>query len=234
MKSSFRLIRIFEIDIEMHITFLLLFLILAVFAGFKGVILIASVFFCVTVHELSHSLVARYYGVHVGKITLMPIGGVAMMSELPKEPYQELAISLAGPLSNIIMAVSLYMPLDALLWNRSLVSTFSTIMSGTGIVGLTGFLAYIFWMNLILAGFNMIPAFPMDGGRVLRSILSFNMDFKKATDIAVRVGHIFALVFAYIGLVYGHIILLFIAVFVYNSATREKKIVEMLSGMGRV
>jgi Zn-dependent protease len=103
MRGSFRLTRVFGINIDIHFTFFLLLLIFFILLGPRGLILILGVFFFVTIHELSHSLVAIHYGVKVKRITLLPIGGVASMSEIPSKPMQELLISVAGPLSNVLV-----------------------------------------------------------------------------------------------------------------------------------
>ncbi|MGB3058029.1 MAG: site-2 protease family protein [Candidatus Omnitrophota bacterium] len=221
MRGSFRLARIFGIYIDIHFTFFLLLLLFFILLGPRGLILILGVFFFVTVHELSHSLVALRFGIKVTKITLLPIGGVASMAEMPTKPYQELLISLAGPLSNLAVVVIFYFPLYFFLGEETLMYPLRVITGQAPFSGNFNILAHIYWINLILAVFNMIPAFPMDGGRVLRSILSYRMGFKAATGVAVRLGHIFALLFGYIGIVHGHIFLLLIAVFIYMAASSE-------------
>ncbi|MGD2279554.1 MAG: site-2 protease family protein [Candidatus Omnitrophota bacterium] len=221
MRGSFRLTRIFGINIDIHFTFFLLLLIFFILLGPRGLILILGVFFFVTIHELSHSLVAIHYGVKVKRITLLPIGGVASMSEIPSKPAQELLISVAGPLSNVLVAIIFYFPLKLLLGQEALMYPFLVITGQAPFSGNFNVLAHIYWINLILAVFNMLPAFPMDGGRVLRAILSYRMSYREATGVAVRLGHIFALLFGYIGLVHGHIFLLIIAVFIYMAASSE-------------
>lgn len=221
MRGSFRLTRIFGININIHFTFFLLLLLFFILLGPRGLILILGVFFFVTVHELCHSLVALHFGIKVKKITLLPIGGVASMSEIPTKPYQELLISLAGPMSNVLVVIVFYFPLLLLLGKETLMYPFLVITGQAPFAGNFNILAHIYWINLILAVFNMLPAFPMDGGRVLRAILSYRMSYKAATGVAVRLGHIFALLFGYIGLVHGHIFLLIIAIFIYMAASSE-------------
>ena len=221
MRGTFRLARIFGIDIDIHVTFFLLLGFFFLILGPKGLVLILGVFFFVTVHELCHSLAAAHFGIRVKRITLLPIGGVASMPEVPKKPYQELVISLAGPVSNLLIVIVFYYPLKAILGQQALMYPLQVITGQAEYSGQFNVLAHVYWINLVLAVFNMIPAFPMDGGRVLRSLLSYRVGFKKATAIAVRFGHIFALLFAYLGIVYGHIFLLIIAVFIYMAASSE-------------
>ncbi|MFH1395699.1 MAG: site-2 protease family protein, partial [Candidatus Omnitrophota bacterium] len=221
MKGTFRLTKVLGIDIDIHITFFLLLGFFFLFFGIKGLVLIVGIFFFVTVHELCHSVVAAKFGIKVKRITLLPIGGVASMPEIPAKPYQELLISLAGPLSNILIVVVFYYPLYILLGEETLLYPLKVLTGQAKYAGQFNVIAHIYWINLVLAVFNMIPAFPMDGGRILRAVLSYSMDRRKATRIAVKLGHIFALIFAYFGIVYGNIFLLLIAVFVYMAATSE-------------
>ncbi len=221
MRGTFRLTRVMGIDIDIHITFFLLLGFFFLLLGFNGLVLILGVFFFVTLHELCHSAVAAHFGIKVKHITLLPIGGVASMEEVPTKPYQELLISLAGPLSNVLILIIFYYPLIAILGKETLMYPFLVITGQIKYTGQFNVLAHIYWINLVLAVFNMLPAFPMDGGRVLRALLSYRMGRKEATDAAVRLGHIFALLFAYLGIVYGHIFLLIIAVFIYMAASSE-------------
>ena len=118
--GSFRVARVFGIDIDIHLTFFLLLAFFFVAMGLNGLILIIGVFFFVTLHELAHSLVALYFGIKVKRITLLPVGGIATMSEIPKKPYQELLISAAGPLSNLLVVVVFYYPLYMILGGEKL------------------------------------------------------------------------------------------------------------------
>lgn len=221
MKGSFKLAKVMGIDIDIHFTFFLLLAFFALILGGRGLVLILGIFFFVTIHELCHSLAAAYFGIKVKRITLLPIGGVASMEEIPKKPHQELIISLAGPLSNLAIVVIFYYPLYLLLGKETLMYPFMVITGQAEYAGNFNLIAHIYWINLVLAVFNILPAFPMDGGRALRALLSSKMGFKKATQVAVRLGHIFALLFGYIGLVNGHIFLLIIAVFIYMAASSE-------------
>lgn len=221
MRGTFRFANVLGINIEIHVTFFLLLGFFFLLFGFKGLVLISGVFFFVLVHELCHSLVALRFGIKVKRITLLPIGGIASMSEMPAKPYQELFISLAGPASNIFVVIIFYYPLLFLVGRETLMYPLLVMIGQAKYAGAFNVLAHIYWINLVLAVFNMIPAFPMDGGRVLRSLLSYRMSYKEATAVAVRLGHIFALVFAYLGIVHGHIFLIVIAVFIYMAASGE-------------
>jgi Zn-dependent protease/CBS domain-containing protein len=221
MRGTFRLARVFGINIDIHITFLLLLGFFYLVLGLNGLVLILGVFFFVTVHELCHSLAALYFGIRVRKITLLPIGGIASMPKIPKKPHQELVISLAGPLSNLVVVAVFYYPLMMLLGRDSLMYPFKVLTGQAEYTGGFNVLAHIYWINLVLAFFNLLPAFPMDGGRVLRALLSIRMSYRDATRIAVRAGHIFALLFGYLGIVHGHIFLVIVAVFIYMAASGE-------------
>ncbi len=213
MKGSIRLFKVADISINIHITFiLLLFLFLSM--GFRWFFLIVAIFCFVTLHELSHSLVAKKFGIKVNEITLLPIGGIASMSKMPDKPHQEFLIALAGPMLNIAVVVIFFLPMYYILGPEILFHPLSV-----GTLPLT--FAHIYWINLILAVFNLIPAFPMDGGRILRALLAQRMGYRRATRIAVNFGHIFAFIFGYFGLIQGHIILIIIAIFIYMAASSE-------------
>ncbi len=221
MKGSIRLFDIFGISIRIHFTFLLLPIIFGHFYGLRGVFLILFVFCCVTLHELCHSLQARHFGVKVDQIVLLPIGGVAAMGSIPEEPSEELKISLAGPLFNITFALVLFLPAYFLLGPQNLFHP--------GIETWPKTFAYAFWINPILAAFNLLPAFPMDGGRILRSFLARKMDYGKATRIAVAFGHTFAVLFGFVGLLSNppNLILIIIAFFIFMVASQEGMQVDL-------
>ena len=222
MKGSIKLFEIFGIAIKIHITFLLLPLFFLVVGGFKSMVLVLIVFVCVALHELTHSFVAKKFGITVQDITLLPIGGVASMKKMPQSPKQEFLISIAGPMFNIVLAALLFFVFYHASWmpNRIL----SNPTSGNTWLHT---IAWVPWINMTLAIFNLLPAFPMDGGRILRSLLATRMDYRRATKIAVNVGHIFAIIFGYIGLVHGRIILLVIAIFIYMAASAEESHVNI-------
>jgi Zn-dependent protease len=187
------------------------------YEGWTGVVLVLIIFACVTFHELVHSVVAKRFGIEVRDITLLPIGGVASMTKMPESPAQEFLISVSGPISNIFLAALLFfifyhapwMPREALLHP----------LAGQG---LTYTVAWLPWANIMLALFNMLPAFPMDGGRILRAILALKMDYVKATKVAVSIGHLFAILFGFYGLMTGGPILILIAIFIYIAASSEE------------
>lgn len=214
MRGSIRLCTVFGININIHVSFFLL-LLLVLPGGIRWAVLVGSVFALVTAHELCHSLVAKVFGVHVKEITLLPIGGLASMSRMPDKPLHELAISVAGPLFNIIMLAVFFYPVRAVVGDEVLFHGFSTATWPHTI-------AYIYWINLVLAGFNMLPAFPMDGGRVLRSILAIKLGNLRATRIAAWIGRLFAVLFAASGLINLNVVLIAVGVFIYISASAEE------------
>ncbi|MDP3789787.1 MAG: site-2 protease family protein [Candidatus Omnitrophota bacterium] len=217
MKGSIKLFEIFGISINIHITFLLLPVLFFFMSGLSGVLLVLIVFACVTFHELTHSLVAKKFGIAVKDITLLPIGGVASMSKMPDNPRQEFLISVAGPISNIFLAAVLFGILYCMPWMPKEVLLHP--LSGED---LRYTIASLWFINIMLAVFNMLPAFPMDGGRVLRAILALKMSYMKATRIAVGIGHIFAVFFGFWGLMTGNIVLILIALFIYIAASSEE------------
>lgn len=214
MRGSVRLFRVFGIDVNIHVTFLFLIL-LVMPGGIKKIVLVLTIFCFVTMHELAHSLVARRFGIKVRAITLLPIGGVASMAKMPDKPIQELAVSLAGPLSNLAVIAVFFYPLKSVLGPQVMFHALSTETWPLTF-------AYMYWINLILAGFNLLPAFPMDGGRVLRALLATRFGMRKATRIAVAFGHAFAILFAYFGLTRFNIVLIVVAIFIYMAASGEE------------
>jgi len=223
MRGSIKLFTVRGISVNIHVTFFCCFFLFS-YNGIKGIFLILGVFCFVTLHELCHSFVAQRFGITVKEITLLPIGGIASMAKIPKKPSEEFYISIAGPLLNIAVVLIFYFPLYFLVGPEKLHSFFSI---GPSLSTWGHVLVYVYWINLVLAVFNLIPAFPMDGGRILRSILANYMGYKKATRIAVNFGHIFALLFGYWGFIHGNIILVFIAVFIYISASGEEVQVDV-------
>lgn len=233
MKWSFKLARIYGIDVRIHWTFAILLLWLAmgnllggqgVVAAAKSITFVLAIFLCVVLHEFGHALVARRFGVKTVDITLLPIGGVARMERMPQEPRQELLIAIAGPLVNVAIAVVLFL---AILLANGLESLAGLELKGGNV------LALMLLVNIAIVVFNMIPAFPMDGGRVLRALLAQNMDYVRATEMAANIGQIFAIVFGIFGLFYNWF-LIFIALFVYLGAHAESRSVltrAMLEGV---
>jgi Zn-dependent protease/CBS domain-containing protein len=214
MKYSLKIFTVFGIPVELHISFLLLMLfiyLVAILNIFPGInlltaVLITLIFVTVVIHELSHSYMAKRYGIKIERIVLLPIGGLSEMEEIPKDPDQELRIALVGPVSNLIIALACYIVL--MIYGNSL----STDISG--------FLYYFFIVNLILGLFNLLPAFPMDGGRILRAFLAERMSFVKATKLAATIGKQFAIIMAVLGF-FTNFLLIIVAIFVYMGADAE-------------
>ncbi|HET9453363.1 MAG TPA: site-2 protease family protein [Gemmatimonadaceae bacterium] len=228
MKWSWRLGTIAGIALYVHATFLLLLAWVAVSEfqttrsaadTLNGVLFVLAVFATVVLHELGHALAARRYGIHTRDITLLPIGGVARLERMPRDPRQELVVALAGPAVNVAIAAVLYLALRAtggiptFLDNASLSDGFLE----------RGFAVRLLAVNIWLVLFNLIPAFPMDGGRVLRALLAMRTrDHERATETAARVGRFFALVFGVVGMfVVGNPLLVIIALFVWLGAAAE-------------
>jgi len=220
MRGAVKLFNLFGIPVYIHMTFLLLPVLFYINSGLKGVFVVLFVFSCVTLHELCHSLTARRFGIQVRGITLYPIGGVASITAYPQKPGQEFLIALAGPMFNVVFALLLFYPLYRILGPAALFKPSFTTWPRT--------IAYAFWINPSLALFNLLPAFPMDGGRILRAFLAKRVGFRKATRIAVGIGHFFALLFGFIGIMYGHFMLIIIAVFIYMAASSEEFQMELM------
>ena len=226
MKWAARLGTFAGIDVYVHATFLLLILYFGLIfwaetgtlAGvLGGILLILTLFVCVLLHEFGHALTARRYGIRTKHITLLPIGGLAMLESMPKEPRQEVIVALAGPAVNIAIAAVLFL-LIQVAGRPGAIFDFDIIQGG--------FLANVLAANLILAIFNMIPAFPMDGGRVLRALLSMRMDRVRATRVAAAIGQSVAIGFGFLGLM-GNPILVLIAVFIWIGAAAEASATEV-------
>ncbi len=225
MKSVYQLGTLARIGIYVHWTTVVMFAGLFFYylwlgaspgAALAGVALVACIFGCVILHELGHALMARRYGIPTLDITMYPIGGVARLERIPREPGQELWIALAGPAVNLGLA--------ALLFAFNMVAGLSVSIR-TLIPPDTSFLGMLMWVNLILAGFNMLPAFPMDGGRVLRSWLASHLSYRRATQIAAVVGQGMAVLFGLYGLFNFNPVLLFIALFIFFGARQEAQMV---------
>ena len=178
---------------------------------------VLSIFGCVTLHELGHSLTAQRYHIKTRDITLLPIGGVASLESIPEKPKEELLVALAGPLVNVVIALVL---LPFVHWPDT-----ADALQELSKVGGSNFLLSLLSVNLTLAVFNMIPAFPMDGGRVLRALLSYKMSRVKATRIAAGIGQALAVGFVILGF-YGNPFLVFIGIFIFLGAQSESNYVK--------
>lgn len=230
MKWSWKIGTLASIDLRIHVTFLLLLAWVAIshwtagksaVAALNGVVFILALFACVVLHELGHALAARRYGIPTRDITLLPIGGVARLERMPEEPRQELWVALAGPAVNVALAAVLAVWLS--------VTRGWTPLSELSMTG--GSLAErLLVANVWLVLFNLIPAFPMDGGRVLRALLASRMEYVKATQIAAGVGQALAFVFGFIGL-FSNPMLLFIALFVWIGASQEANATGMKAAL---
>jgi Zn-dependent protease len=233
MRWSWKLGEYAGIAVYVHATFLLLVGWIALLhwlqvgtlqAVVSGVVFILILFGCVLLHEFGHALAARRYGIRTRDITLLPIGGVARLERMPDRPVEELWVALAGPAVNVMLFAALYLfmqaraslfpmePFDAVrgsIWSRLMI------------------------VNLFLAAFNLLPAFPMDGGRVLRALLAMRMDYVQATNIAAALGQGMAFLFGFLGLLFNPF-LLFIAFFVWIGATQEASMVQIKSALGGI
>lgn len=230
MRWSWQIAKVAGIPVRVHATFALFIIWIfgASLAGgqdlaraAQGAGTILAIFACVVLHEFGHALTARRYGVKTRDITLLPIGGVARLERIPEKPSQEIAIALAGPAVNVVIAAAL----------APIVLPAISVLSPAMVPGflLTWFPARLFFVNVMLVVFNLIPAFPMDGGRVLRAALASRLDYVRATQIAAGVGQGIALLFGLGGLLGGEPMLLFIALFVFIGATQEAAAVQMRS-----
>ena len=219
MRWSFRLARVGETSVDVHVTFFLLLAWVAAVAwrqggagaAVDGLIFILLVFLCVVLHEFGHVLMARRYGIRTPHITLLPIGGVASLERMPQKPAQELAVAIAGPVVNVVIVAGLVLLLGA----RFDLSQMSGVEAAQ--MSMAGRIAAV---NVIIVLFNLIPAFPLDGGRMLRALLAMRLDRARATLYAARAGQVFAVLFAVVGL-FGNPILLLVAVFIFFAAQAE-------------
>ena len=233
MKPSWKIVRIAGIDIHLHFTFLILLVWVAVSYYLRqgswkdalgGLVLTLSLFTIVVLHELGHALTARHFGIQTRDITLLPIGGVARLERLPEKPQQELLVALAGPAVNVVLA-AIFLVAFVVSAELSAAWRFQLLEGNV--------LTTLLWVNVSLAVFNLLPAFPMDGGRVLRSLLAMQMNYVRATDIAARIGRGVAVVFGLIG-VFTNPFLVFIALFVWVGAVKEAEFVRMKSALAGV
>jgi Zn-dependent protease/CBS domain-containing protein len=228
VKWSYRVATIAGIQVRIHLSFLLL---LAFFAwigykdggaqaGVAGVVFILLIFLCVLLHEFGHALAARTFGIRTPDITLLPIGGVARLERMPANPQQEFVIAIAGPAVNVLIAIVIYVVMGGTIP----VTEFDPVDTASGTL-----LDNLLEVNLMLVVFNMIPAFPMDGGRVLRALLATRMRYPAATRLAARIGQVIAVLLGLYSLApsdiqilgFGGPMLGFIAIFVFLGAQQE-------------
>jgi Zn-dependent protease/CBS domain-containing protein len=229
MSWSFKLFTIKGIPIRVHVTFVLILLWGAIYFGaisndgtkgaLFGVVATLLLFLCVTLHEFGHAIQARAYGIPVEDITLYPIGGVSRLGRIPEIPAEEFRITIAGPLVNVAIAVLLIVfgwiiDEPALRWPGDLYDDLRDPEWHY-------LLPYLTYANIALAVFNLLPAFPLDGGRIFRALLAMRMDYRRATQIAVAVGQAMALLFGLVGFLSGNFFLILIAVFIWIGGGGE-------------
>ncbi len=247
MKGSFRIARFFGIPVELHWTFGLIFLwvfyvVYDKTGRFDPLVLfwqtlfVLSIFLCVLLHEFGHALTARKYGVKTLDIILSPIGGVARLDRMPEKPIQEFWVAIAGPLVNgaIIVILSAYVLLLGNVQRSQFLDLIYLVVNPQSNTFFTADLSqfdfYIFGLiglNAALAIFNLVPAFPLDGGRIFRALLSMRLPRLKATRIASLTGQVMAIALAVYGLATGNLITTMIGVFVYSTAAAEFRFVKM-------
>jgi Zn-dependent protease len=207
MLKSWRLGAVLGFPVHVHASFLLLLaVVLLAFGGLAGVALTLLVFGSVLLHELGHAVVARYLGVHIDSIEMSFLGGAAKMVNMPRHSAHEIMIAAAGPAVSLILG---------------------GLGLGFGTMFHSSLFSWIGYTNFIIAAFNLIPALPMDGGRILRAALSRRMDFIRATDLAVKISRGVAIAFAVIGIATGPFQLLLLAPFLWIMGTREQLIARM-------
>lgn len=234
MKGSLYLGNPAGIKVQIHWTFLLLIGWVVMLELLRGssfgsilwsITFVLVLFACVVFHEFGHALTARRYGIKTRQITLLPIGGVASLEDLPEDPKEELLVAVAGPAVNVVIALILYLFVPV---EQFINLTPEELQEALGTINASNFFFFLLSANIILVLFNIIPAFPMDGGRVLRALLSMKLDRVRATQIAALLGQGVAFMFFFIGLFYNPILIL-IAIFVFFGAQGENIMVQQLT-----
>jgi Zn-dependent protease len=224
MSWSWKIGRIAGIPIYVHWTFLILIAYVVyghwsaghdLSTTMEGVGFVLSIFGCVVLHELGHALAARRYGIPTSDITLLPIGGVARLQRIPEHPAEELVVAIAGPMVNVAIVILLLL---------AGVRFPGASPEGEFLVQVR-FLPKLLAVNTFLVLFNLLPAFPMDGGRVLRALLAMRMEYSRATRMAASIGQFMAILFGFLGLT-GNPMLLLIALFVWIGAESEARMVQ--------
>lgn len=240
MGNSLKIARIWGVDIQVHWSFILILFYGAFLfshnasnlaaGAIYGVVVILLLFVCVVLHEFGHAIMAKYFGVNVPHITLLPIGGVAQLERMPRKPMQEFLIAIAGPAVNFALAAVL-LPAALLVVSLSMRTgtmwaLISALMRTAQSMSVGGLLLTLAGTNLLLGIFNLLPAFPMDGGRILRALLALRLRYVAATRIAVLIGRGMAILFAIWGISGGGIFLLLVAFFVYVGGRGELEAVQ--------
>lgn len=229
MKNSLKLFTIKHTSVYLHWSFGLLAALMlfvqsatgtAVSEVWWSVLSIAIVFLCVLLHELGHAFAAERYGIHTKSITLLPIGGIASMEKMPEKPVAQIIVSAAGPVVNLLIALVLFPFISGYppFWKAAAI--IDSINAGN-------FIYYLYVINIVLALFNLLPAFPMDGGRILKGILELRLDTTRATAIAAFIGRVMATLFIIVGLIIFDVILILIGLFIIISSAGEEKLVYL-------
>ena len=233
MRASIKIAKVFGIPVLLHWSFLLLIAWAVYYGQTLGLnaqemcwwtLFGVAVFVCILLHEFGHALAARHYGVETRDIVLFPIGGMARLDRLPEKPTQELLVALAGPLVNVLIATVLF----PFFWFMTRPQLSSRDIPNPDNLDDNFFLFFplLLFLNLLLAIFNLIPAFPMDGGRILRALLSVRWGRLKATKVAVFIGHILAMSLIVLGIWFGRYVYFLIGLFISYTAMREYRWVK--------
>ncbi|BCX02787.1 MAG: protease [Candidatus Roseilinea sp.] len=234
MGWSFKIARVRGIDIKIHATFFLILIFGALqWAGsvpgnpiegaLFGIVLMILLFTCVTLHELGHSIVAQIFDIPVREIVLFPLGGVAFIAKSPEKPLHELLIAVAGPAVNVVIAAILFVITGGIGVDFMDVNA---LLAALREPSLTTMLIWLLFANISLVVFNLIPAFPLDGGRILRAVLAMGLGNARATRIAAIVGQISAVILGIIGIANGQLLLTLIALFIFFGAGQERGLAE--------
>ncbi|MFO1092821.1 MAG: site-2 protease family protein [Planctomycetaceae bacterium] len=258
MKWSWKIGTVSGIGIYLHGTFLILLAYFGIDSLARGgrlidalgvMLLLLVLFSIVVLHELGHAFAARHYGIQTQDITLLPIGGVARLERIPEEPKKELVIALAGPAVNVVLAVLCVLGMlliagTAFVFgavqggHRQLVLHLFSVPPVRSVSDLPSIVPYVLFqmliVNVMMVLFNLLPAFPMDGGRVLRALLAMRLNYVNATQVAARIGQSMAVLFGLAALYFHHPMLAFIALFVWIGAQAEATQVETRAVMGGV
>jgi stage IV sporulation protein FB len=246
VESSIKLLTVSGIEIRMHLTFPLILLWGALQFGLVlglglpgaafGVLVTLLLFVIVVLHELGHSYAALGYKIPVQRIVLLPIGGVAELGRLPEDPRQELVVALAGPAVNFVLAVALWLAAQATPLGRALAGDPLPQLFTGGMLAdpVAAVFQYVFSANLAIGLFNLLPAFPLDGGRVLRALLAMRLTYPRATAVAVGIGQTMAWLLGLWGVLNGNFFLVILAIFIYMAGSQEGRMVQVKNVLASV
>jgi Zn-dependent protease/CBS domain-containing protein len=246
VESSIKLLTVSGIEIRMHLTFPLILLWGALQFGLVlglglpgaafGVLVTLLLFVIVVLHELGHSYAALGYKIPVQRIVLLPIGGVAELGRLPEDPRQELVVALAGPAVNFVLAVVLWLVAQATPLGRALAGDPLPQLFTGGMLAdpVAAVFQYVFSANLAIGLFNLLPAFPLDGGRVLRALLAMRLTYPRATAVAVGIGQTMAWLLGLWGVLNGNFFLVILAIFIYMAGSQEGRMVQVKNVLASV